>query len=185
MGKADKKTRIRKRVDEIKPYRCKYLIAIIENPKDSHNKYEHRKDGVLVLDRVLHSSVHFPGDYGLIPQTYFEDGDAMDIMVLISEPTFPGCVVKARPIGILKMKDEKGRDDKILAVAADDPFFHDVYTLEDIYQHTLEEIAEFFRTYKGLEHGKKTDVLGWESKEEAFGCISRAMKLYKSVFETE
>ena len=159
------------------------IYAIIENPKDSKNKYEFSTEGIIYLDRVLHSSVHFPGDYGLIPQTYFEDGDAMDIMVLISEPTFPGCVLKARPIGILRMKDEKGPDDKILAVASKDPFYNDVHALDDVYPHTLEEIAEFFRTYKGLEHGKKVEVKGWDSKEEAFKCIIHSMKLYEELFE--
>ena len=130
------------------------VYAIIENPKNSKNKYELGKDGIIYLDRVLHSSVHFPGDYGLIPQTYFEDGDALDILVLISEPTFKGCVAAARPIGVLRMKDEKGHDDKILAVASTDPFYHGVYELDDVYPHTLSEIAEFFKTYKGLEHGK-------------------------------
>ncbi|MHA1302406.1 MAG: inorganic diphosphatase [Candidatus Heimdallarchaeaceae archaeon] len=158
------------------------VYVIIENPKNNKNKYEYKKDGVLVLDRVLHSSVHFPGDYGLIPRTYFEDGDPLDILVLITEPTFPGCVLAARPIGILKMRDEKGRDDKILAVASGDPFYHDVYTLKDIYAHSLEEIAEFFRTYKGLEHGKKTEVLGWGSKEEAFETITKSMQFYEKLF---
>jgi inorganic pyrophosphatase len=159
------------------------IYAIIENPKDSKNKYELGKDGVMYLDRVLHSSVHFPGDYGLIPQTYFEDGDALDVLVLISEHTFTGCVLAARPIGILRMRDEKGHDDKILAVASKDPFFHSVYNLEDVYPHTLEEIAEFFKTYKGLEHGKQVEVLGWDSKKEAFKCITHSMELYKDLFE--
>jgi len=159
------------------------VYAIIENPKNNRNKYELGKDGILYLDRVLHSAVHFPGDYGLIPQTYFEDGDALDILVLISEPTFTGCVLTSRPIGIIRMKDEKGHDDKILAVASKDPFFHGVYCLEDVYPHTLNEIAEFFKTYKGLEHGKKVEVVGWDSKEEAFKTISHSMKLYNELFE--
>ncbi len=159
------------------------VYAIIENPKNSKNKYELGKGGIIYLDRVLHSSVHFPGDYGLIPQTYFEDGDALDILVLISEPTFTGCVVAARPIGILRMRDEKGHDDKILAVASTDPFYHGVYGLDDVYPHTLSEIAEFFKTYKGLEHGKKVEVIGWNKKAEAFKCITHSMKLYKELFD--
>ena len=159
------------------------VYAIIENPKNNTNKYELCKDGVIYLDRVLHSAVHFPGDYGLIPRTYFEDGDALDILVLISEPTFTGCVLTARPIGMIRMKDEKGHDDKILAVASKDPFFHSVYSLDDVYPHTLEEIAEFFKTYKGLEHGKQVEVVGWDSKEEAFKTISHSMKLYTELFE--
>ena len=161
------------------------IYCIIENPKGSINKYEMGKDGFIRLDRVLHSSVHFPGDYGLIPQTYFEDGDALDVLVLISEPTFPGCILSARPIGILKMSDEKGADDKILAVASKDPFFMQVYSVKDIYQHHLEEIAEFFRTYKGLEYGKNTEVLGWGSKDDAFECITKSMRLYKKLFKEE
>ncbi|MHA1116273.1 MAG: inorganic diphosphatase [Candidatus Heimdallarchaeum aukensis] len=161
------------------------VFVIIENPKNNKNKYEFRKEGYLVLDRVLHSSVHFPGDYGLIPRTYYEDGDALDILVLITEPTFPGCVLPARPIGVLKMRDEKGRDDKILAVASGDPLYHDVYTLKDIYPHTLAEIAEFFRTYKGLEYGKNTEVIGWGSKEEAFETITNSMRLYNKLFANQ
>ncbi len=161
------------------------IYAIIENPKYSRNKIELGKDGVFYLDRVLHSAVVMPSDYGLIPRTYFEDGDAIDVIVLISEPTFPGCVVTARPIGVLRMKDEKGPDDKILAVASKDPFFHGVYSLEDVYPHTLEEIAEFFKTYKGLEYGKKVEVIGWDSKEEAFKCITHAMRLYEELFKEE
>lgn len=159
------------------------IYAIIENPKNNRNKYELGKDGVIYLDRVLHSSVHFPGDYGLIPQTYYEDGDALDILILISEPTFTGCVLTARPIGMLKMKDEKGHDDKILAVASTDPFFQNVYNLDDVYPHTLDEIAEFFKTYKGLEYGKNVEVVGWDSKEEAFKTISHSMELYNDLFE--
>ena len=170
---------------EVGPNPPEEVYAIIENPKNNKNKYELGKDGVIYLDRVLHSSVHFPGDYGLIPQTFFEDGDALDILVLISEPTFIGCVLTARPIGILKMRDEKGHDDKILAVASTDPFFQDVYNLDDVYPHTLNEIAEFFKTYKGLEYGKKVEVVGWDSKEEAFKTISRSMKLYNELFEDE
>ncbi len=161
------------------------VYTIIENPKNNKNKYEYRKDGFIILDRVLHSSVHFPGDYGLIPRTYFEDGDPLDILVLISEPTFPGCVLAARPIGILKMKDEKGRDDKILAVASGDPIYYNVFTLDDLYQHNLNEIAEFFRTYKGLEHGKDTEVLGWGSKQEAFDTIIQSMKLFDKLYNKE
>lgn len=158
------------------------IYAIIENPKDSKNKYELGKDGVMYLDRVLHSSVHFPGDYGLIPQTYFEDGDALDVLVLISEPTFTGCVLTARPIGVLKMRDEKGHDDKILAVASEDPIYNGVYNLDDLYPHILQEISEFFRTYKGLEYGKKVEVLGWKNKQEAFKCITNSMRLYQELF---
>jgi inorganic pyrophosphatase len=159
------------------------IYAIIENPKNSRNKYELSKDGVIYLDRVLHSSVIFPGDYGQIPQTYFEDGDALDVLVLISEPTFTGCVVACRPIGVLRMIDEKGHDDKILAVASEDPFFHSVYSLEDVYPHTLDEIAEFFKTYKGLEHGKNVEVIGWDSKQEAFKTITNSMRLYEELFK--
>ncbi len=158
------------------------IYCIIENPKNNKNKYEMSKDGIIYLDRVLHSSVHFPGDYGLIPQTYYEDGDPLDVLVLITEPTFPGCVLMARPIGVLKMKDEKGSDDKILAVASNDPLYMKVHSLNDIYPHTIIEIAEFFRSYKGLEPSKKTEVKGWESKEAALKTIVDSMKLYNELF---
>ena len=100
------------------------VYAIIEIPKGSRNKYEyHKSAGIIKLDRVLYSSLHYPGDYGLIPRTYYEDGDPLDVLVMINEPTFPGCIIEARPIGVFQMLDKGLPDDKILAVPATDPLF--------------------------------------------------------------
>lgn len=157
--------------------------VIIETPQGSKNKYEIAKDfDGMLLDRVLHSSVVFPIAYGLIPRTYYDDNDPLDAMVIISEPTFPGCVVEARPLGVLKMLDEKGQDDKILTVAVSDPRFKEFLELEDLPLHQLNEIAEFFLTYKRLEEGKSTQVIGWERKDLAMRAIERSLSLYDRKF---
>ncbi|KAA0228617.1 MAG: Inorganic pyrophosphatase [Fimbriimonadales bacterium] len=147
--------------------------CIIEIPKGSSNKYEiDMESGVVRLDRVLYSPLFYPYDYGFIPQTIYTDGDPLDLLVLISHPTFPGCVVEVRPIGILGMRDEKGRDDKVLAVATRDPRFSGIMSLEDLGEHTRKEIVHFFEVYKELED-KTVEVLGWEGAETAKELISR------------
>lgn len=157
--------------------------VIVETPKGSKNKYEVSKDyDCIVLDRVLHSSVVFPLEYGMIPRTYYEDGDAIDAMVVMSEPTFTGCVVEARPLGLLRMRDEKGADDKVLCAAVNDPRNREYHDLTNLPTHFLEEISEFFRTYKRLEEGKKTEVLGWEGKESGLRCIREGMALFDQRF---
>lgn len=159
------------------------INVIVETPKGSKNKYEVSKEyDCILLDRVLHSSVVFPHAYGLIPRTYFDDDDPMDAMVMLSEPTFPGCVVEARPIGVLRINDEKGKDDKILAVATTDPRLSEYIELEDVPQHYLDEIVEFFKTYKKLEEGKHSDVQGWEGKQEALKEIDYALSLFRNKF---
>jgi inorganic pyrophosphatase len=157
--------------------------VIVETPQGSKNKYEIAKDfdGIL-LDRVLHSSVVFPIAYGLIPRTYYDDNDPLDAMVIISEPTFPGCIVEARPVGVLRMLDEKGQDDKVLTVAVDDPRNKEYLELEDLPLHQLNEIAEFFLTYKRLEEGKTTQVIGWERRDSAIKAVSRGLKLFETKF---
>jgi len=160
------------------------IYVIVETPKGSKNKYEVSKEyDAIMLDRVLHSSVVFPLEYGMVPQTFYEDGDAIDAMVVMSEPTFIGCVIEARPLGVLRMRDEKGADDKILCAAIRDPRNREYYDLTDLPTHYLDEIAEFFRTYKHLEENKKTEVLGWEGRESAMECILEGMALYKKIFE--
>ncbi|MBM3301336.1 MAG: inorganic diphosphatase, partial [Deltaproteobacteria bacterium] len=114
--------------------------------------------------------------------SFYQDNDPLDAMVIISEPTFPGCVVEARPIGLLRMMDEKGQDDKILAVAVNDPRYKEYQQLEDLPLHYLNEIAEFFLTYKRLEEGKGTKVLGWERKEAAMEAITRSLELFRKAF---
>ena len=152
--------------------------AFIEIPKGSRNKYEFDEaTGQFRLDRVLYSSVHYPTDYGFVPHTLAPDGDHLDILVVVHEPTFPGCVVESRPVGGLDMKDEKGSDFKVLAVPTGDPRFEHVYTLRDLAPHTLLEIEAFFATYKLLEP-KDTEVLGWHEVDEAWQMIESSRQAY-------
>lgn len=158
------------------------IYVIVEIPKGSRNKFEYGKElGVIKLDRVLFSSLHYPGDYGLIPRTLYDDGDALDVLVMINEPTFPGCIIEARPIGLFKMLDQGLPDDKILAVPASDPIFNGYQDIEDIPQHFLKEVAHFFEVYKDLE-GKRAKPVGWESASVAKEQISRAIELYRAKY---
>jgi inorganic pyrophosphatase len=152
--------------------------AYIEIPRGERNKYEVDKDtGVLRYDRLLHSAVHYPGDYGFIPRTLAEDGDAIDILVLITSPTVPGCLIEVRPLGMFEMRDEKGRDVKVLAVPFADPFMQGYEELEDVPRHTLREIDHFFAVYKELE-GKETETGGWHGRSAAFAAIRAAIDAY-------
>ena len=144
--------------------------AIVEIPKGSQNKYEiDKKTGMVSLDRVLYSPIHYPADYGFIPETKAEDGDQADVLVLGSDPLFPGCVVRVRPIGMLNMIDAGEQDNKILGVQADNPRFDSIKDISDIekfHTHHLKEIAHFFQTYKELQ-GKIAVISGWENAESA------------------
>lgn len=153
--------------------------ALIEIPRGSRNKYEvDEETGRIRLDRVLYSSVHYPTDYGFIPETLAPDGDHLDILVITHEPTFPGCWVEAQPIGGLDMVDEKGSDFKVLAVPTGDPRFETISELKDLEQHWLREIETFFGTYKLLEE-KITEVLGWHTCAEAWDMIARSRDTYR------
>ncbi|NHK29943.1 MAG: inorganic diphosphatase [Asgard group archaeon] len=159
------------------------VYAVIETPQGSKNKFEFDKEIMAIyLDRVLYSSVVFPISYGFIPRTLGDDQDPLDIMVLITEPTFPGCLVTARPIGVLHMQDEKGNDDKIIAVAENDPRLDEAQDLDWIPKHQLIEIKEFFRDYKKLEKGKKTVVKGWAGKAEAHDIINKSIEYFKEKY---
>ena len=152
------------------------LNVLIEITGGSKNKYEFDKDmGAMILDRVLFSSVQYPYDYGFVPNTLADDGDPLDGMVMMDEPTFAGCVIAARPIGMLMMIDGGDRDEKILCVPAEDPRYADIKDLNDIPQHRLDEIAEFFGTYKRLEK-KETEILGWKGLEETQATIAECLK---------
>jgi inorganic pyrophosphatase len=151
------------------------LEVIVEIPSGSRNKYEYdHQRHRFVLDRILYSSVHYPCDYGFIDGSLADDGDPLDVLVVISEPTFPGCVVRARPIGVLDMTDDKGHDYKVLAVAHDDPRWEETHALEDLSPHRLREIENFFRIYKELE-GRETDVSGWLGVADAWRIIDAAV----------
>jgi inorganic pyrophosphatase len=155
------------------------IDAVIEIPMNSRNKieYDHEFE-VFHIDRVLYSPVRYPGDYGFIPSTLSEDGDALDVLVLVTEPTFTGCVITVRPIGMLAMTDEAGSDEKILAVPERDPRFLEMHDLPDLPQHLLREAEYFFDIYKELE-GKETAVLGWHSVERAYAVINEAVSRYQ------
>jgi len=141
--------------------------ALIEIPAGSQNKYEYDKEkGRFVLDRVLYSPMHYPTEYGYLEGTLAEDGDPLDILVLTTFPTFPGCVIETRVIGALIMSDDKGQDEKLLGVPVNDPRWNHVNSLEDVSPHILKEIAHFFQVYKDLEN-KKTVIEGWKDAEFA------------------
>lgn len=155
------------------------VLAMIEIPKGSRNKYEYDQElRAIRYDRMLFSSVHYPSDYGFILDTLAEDGDPLDAMVLLAEPTFPGCIIKIKPIGLFKMWDEKGPDEKILGVPILDPQWNHINTLEDVPPHILLEIEHFFQVYKELEK-KKTGIEGWEGVEKAWEIIRKSQERYK------
>lgn len=158
------------------------IHAIIEIPSTTRNKYElDHETGIFRLDRVLYSSLHYPADYGLIPQTLYDDGDPLDVLVLIKEPTFPGCVVTARPIGMFRMLDKGASDDKVLAVAAHDPLYDHYQSLENISRNELREIAHFFGHYKDLE-GTRVEAQGWVGRAGTLERISYAQRLYREKY---
>jgi inorganic pyrophosphatase len=153
--------------------------AVIEIPLGSVNKYEFdKKLQVFRLDRTLHSPVHYPGDYGFFPSTLGDDGDPLDVLVLVPAPSFTGCLIEVRPIGALEMIDQGLQDEKILAVAQNDPRYRDVKSYKEIYPHLLKEIEHFFSIYKNLEK-KRTETAGWHDAEVARGFIRKAHNHYK------
>lgn len=153
--------------------------AVIEIPGDAVNKYEYdKKLNVFRLDRNLYSPVHYPGDYGFIPSTLSEDGDPLDVLVMVDAPSFPGCVMTVRPIGLLEMLDQGVLDEKVLAVGKTNPRYNEVQHYSDIYTHILKEITHFFSIYKDLE-GKRVEVKGWHEADYAKKRIVAAAENYK------
>jgi len=158
------------------------INSIIEIPKNSSLKYELDKEsGLLMLDRFLYSSVHYPGDYGFVPQTLWSDNDPLDIMILTGHPVNPMTLVKVKPIGVIRMIDNEEDDDKILAVYEGDPRFKEYEDIRDIPKHILVELKHFFETYKELQ-GKKTRILEMLGKEEAHRAIEKGIEMYKEKF---
>ena len=154
--------------------------VFIEIPKGSRNKYElDKKTNAIKFDRMLFSSVQYPTDYGFIPDTLASDGDPLDALVLVWEPTFPGCLIDTKPIGVLKMRDEKGDDEKILAVPVSDPLWNHLNSLKDAPPHLVKEIEHFFSIYKQLE-GKQVEIIGWEDRDEALHVIEDCYERYKT-----
>jgi len=149
--------------------------VLVEVPKGSRNKYEWDPDSERIkLDRVLYSSVHYPADYGFVRDTMAEDGDEVDILVLIEEPTFSGCIIYARPVGMLQMRDEKGPDNKVLGVPIHDPRWRHVDDIHEIPPHLLNEIENFFLTYKRLE-AKVVTSEGWEDRKKTMEYLNNSV----------
>ena len=152
------------------------INVLIEIAAGSKNKYEYDKDiQAFALDRVLYSSVKYPYDYGFVPNTLADDGDPLDGMVLMDEPTFAGCIIAARPIGMLEMIDGGDRDEKILCVPDKDPRYTNVKSLKDVAPHRLDEIAEFFRSYKNLEK-KITEIRGWQDVDQVMPLVEKCIQ---------
>jgi inorganic pyrophosphatase len=152
--------------------------CIVEIPKGSRNKYELDHDtGKIKLDRFLFSSVVYPTDYGFIPDTLSLDGDPLDVLVLVSEPTFPGCLIEVKPIGLFRMEDDHGVDDKVLSVPLTDPGWNTLETLDDVSEQLKKEIAHFFTVYKQLEN-KKVEIDGWYSCEDALKVIAESRERF-------
>ena len=150
--------------------------VFVEIPKGSRVKYELDKEsGRIRVDRVLFSSVHYPADYGFITDTLAEDGDPLDALVVVEEPTFPGCILPARPIGTLLMRDEHGLDEKIIGVPVGDPRFDEVHELNDLPSHWQREIETFFATYKQLEE-RPVELSGWKGARTAWQLIERSRR---------
>ncbi len=155
--------------------------AVVEVPQGSSNKIEYdEKLGAFVLDRVLYSPMHYPGDYGFIPSTLAADGDPLDVLVIVTHPTFPGVVISVRPIGYLQMSDEKGEDQKVLAVPTVDPRFAEHQDVGDLPAHIRIEIEHFFAIYKELE-GKAVTIGAWHGRDETLALIQEAVDRFAAV----
>jgi inorganic pyrophosphatase len=154
---------------------------IVEIPQQSANKYEYDGElGVFRLDRALYSPLHYPGDYGFIPGTLADDGDPLDVLVLVHQPSFPGVLIEVRPVGLLNMVDSDERDQKILAVPNHNPRFDQVHTMDQIFSHVRREIEHFFAIYKELE-GRVTQMHGWDGPREARKAIMESRQRYLDV----
>jgi len=153
--------------------------VVVEIPKGSRNKYEWdpQRDRIR-LDRCLFTATGYPGDYGFVPDTLAEDGDPIDVLLILDEPTFPGCVVKARIIAVFWMRDEAGRDAKLLGVPADDPRWAHLRELEDVPMHRIAEIWHFFDIYKRLEPNKTTETGRWDRSKEAVAALEEARRRF-------
>ena len=156
------------------------FTCIVEIPKGSRNKYEYDHEaGAIRLDRFLFSSVVYPTDYGFVPDTLALDGDPLDVLVLVSEPTFPGCLIEVNPIGLFRMADDQGIDDKVLAVPLTDPGWNTVESLDDVSDQLKNEIAHFFTVYKQLEN-KKVEIDGWYPCEDALNALEASRERFRS-----
>ncbi|MDB5259167.1 MAG: ppa [Candidatus Taylorbacteria bacterium] len=166
-------------LNDIEPGTPDSINVIIEINKGSKNKYEiDKKTGIIALDRAMHTAQDYPYDYGFVPQTHWEDGDALDVVVLTTYPLFPGVLVRVRPVAIMSMTDSGDADDKVIAVPIDDPRWDDVKDLPDLNAHTLREIEHFYSTYKKLQN-KEVIVKDFKGKDAAKAAFVRGVKMYK------
>ncbi len=164
---------------DIDPGTKEEMNVIVEINKGSNNKYEiDKKTGLIALDRVAHTAQSFPFDYGFVPQTLWDDGDALDVILLTTYPLVPGILVRARPVAIMHMIDSGDGDDKVIAVPSDDPRWKDVADIGDINKHTLKEIEHFYSTYKQLQN-KEVTISGFDGKTEAEAAFEKGRKLYE------
>jgi inorganic pyrophosphatase len=155
------------------------IRCVVETPKGSRNKYEHDPElGGIKLDRFVSASVVYPTDYGYVPETLAPDGDPLDVLVCVSEPTFPGCIVPARAIGLFRMSDEKGPDDHVVCVPFHDPGWNAMQDIDDLPPLLRDEIGHFFSVYKDLDAGRHSEVKGWGSRESALKTIEKAREQF-------
>lgn len=167
---------------DIEPGTPDSINTIIEINRGSKNKYEIDKEtGLIALDRVAHTSQDYPFDYGFIPRTLWDDGDALDVIVLTTHPLFPGILVRVRPVGLMNMIDSGDADDKIIAVPVDDPRWKNVQDISDVNPHTLKEIEHFHTTYKKLQN-KEVIVAGFKDKVAAADAFKRGQDIYDKKF---
>jgi inorganic pyrophosphatase len=161
------------------------MTVVVEIPRGSRNKYElDKSSGLFRLDRVLFSAVHYPGDYGFFPRSYALDNDPLDALVMVTVPTFPGCAIEVRPIGLFLMKDRDEMDEKVLCVPVSDPLYDSYRTITDVPPHFLLEVQHFFSVYKDLEGGR-VRTLGWKGRDAALSAIGDSLTRYDRLREKE
>ncbi|HEY2438346.1 MAG TPA: inorganic diphosphatase [Solirubrobacteraceae bacterium] len=155
------------------------LLCVVEIPKGSRNKYEYdAKLGAVKLDRFISASVVYPTDYGFVPETLATDGDPLDVLVCVSEPTFPGCVVPSKIVGLFKMSDEKGDDPHVLVVPCSDPGWNQIRDIDDLPDLLRSEITHFFTVYKDLDVGRHSEVKGWGTRDEGLETLAQARRRF-------
>lgn len=168
---------------DLDPGTADEITAIVEIPKGSKNKYEIDKEtGLIALDRAMYTAQDYPFDYGYVPQTLWDDDDAVDVIILTSNPLDSGILVRVRPVGIMNMIDDGEADDKIIAVPTTDPRFDEIQELDDVNSHTLKEMEHFYSTYKNLQD-KEVEVTGFKGKEAAVAAFERGKKLYNEKYK--
>lgn len=170
---------------DISPGEKDNINTIVEINKGSKNKYEIDKEtGLIALDRVSHTAQDFPFDYGFVPQTLWDDDDALDVIILTTHPLLPGILVRVRPVAVMEMIDTGESDNKIITVPIEDPRWEEVQDLKDINKHTLKEIEHFYSTYKKIQN-KEVLVKGFHGREQAEKDFERSIKLYKEKFKKQ